>query len=91
MEGPPSSRPSVCCTSWAIASRAARISGSRVAGAARQRFARHRPEHTVCRPRSSRSLHTGQGEPTRDGGVTVRTPLGGRSGELVEGLAWVSL
>ena len=57
---PLSSRPSVTCTSWAISSRAARIWGSRVALESRQRFARHRPEHTVCRPRSRRSLHTGQ-------------------------------
>ena len=42
--------------------------GSWVAWVSRQRFARHRPEHTVCRPRSRRSLHTGQREPTRDGG-----------------------
>lgn len=31
-------------------------------------------------------MHTGQGEPTRDGGVTVRTPWG-RAGGPVEGLA----
>ena len=69
---------------WAISSRAARIWGSRVALESRQRFARHRPEHTVCRPPSSRSLHTGQGEPSRDGRAGVRTPSG-RVGEAVTG------
>jgi len=36
-------------------------------GVSRQRFVRHRPEHTVCRPRSSRYLHTGQRESIRNG------------------------
>src|SRR5260370_26130443 len=75
-KAPVSSRPSVTCTSWAIASRAARISGSLVAWASRQPFARQRPEHTVCRPRRTSFWHTGQREPTRDGGGAVRTPSG---------------
>jgi hypothetical protein len=41
---------------------------------ARHRFARQLPEQTVCRPSRGRSGHTGQREPTRDGGVAVRTP-----------------
>ena len=72
------------CISWRLPRARPGISGSRLALVSRQRFARQRPEHTVCRPWSrvapgtpgSASLSEVRGR--RQGGPTGR-PSGDRA------------